>query len=79
MMVPYTLMGKPLSEEAILTESMFVESSRFMPRMYPLLVNRIGGISAAMENKKKQLLRVTDFFKDVEQKHISRQHEKVST
>jgi hypothetical protein len=49
MMVPYTLMGKPLSKEAILTESMFAESSRFMPRMYPLLVNRIGGISAASD------------------------------
>jgi hypothetical protein len=55
MMVPYMLMGKPRSEEAILTESMFAESSRFMPRMYPLLVNRVGGISAAMENQKQQL------------------------
>jgi hypothetical protein len=56
MIVPYTSMGKPLSEEAILTESMFAESSRFKPRTYPVLVNRIGGIRAAMENQKQHLL-----------------------
>jgi hypothetical protein len=48
-------MGKPLSEETILTEIMFAESSRRNPRKYPVLVNRIGGIRAAMEKQKQKL------------------------
>ena len=51
MIVPYTLIGKPLSEDTILTVSMFAVSRSFKP-CTDLLVYRIGGIGAAMEKTK---------------------------